>query len=61
MRETMNEVWAVLENDPNFEFVPYYLGALLLAAIVVLRFRHGNGGGDGGWGGDCGGGGGDGE
>ncbi len=56
MRETIQEAWSLVLNDPDFEFVPYYLGALAIAAILAMRSRGGWG--DGGGAGD---GGGDGE
>lgn len=60
MGETMQEAWSLVLNDPDFEFVPYYLGALAIAAIFAVR-RRGRGWGDGGGGeSGCGGGGGDG-
>ena len=59
MGETMQEAWNLVLNDPDFEFVPYYLGALALAAIFAVR-RRGRGWGDGGGESGCGDGGGDG-
>ena len=59
MRETMDQVWDLLLNDPDFEFVPYYLGLMALVTILFVkgRIRFGDGGGSGG---ESGGGGGDG-
>ena len=56
----MNEIWNVLENDPDFEFVPYYLGLMVVVTIIALKGRGGWGGGGGASGGGDGCGGGDG-
>ena len=58
LRETMNEIWHVLENDPSFEFVPYYLGLMAVVTIIALKSRGGWGDGGGAGGDGCGGGGG---
>ena len=58
MRETVDQIWDVLLNDPHFEFVPYYLGLMAVVTIIVVKSRGGFGGGGGDGGGDgCGGGG----
>jgi hypothetical protein len=56
MRETMDQIWAVIENEPGFQDVPLLLGVLAVVTILYLKFGAGWGdsGGDGG-GGDGGG------
>lgn len=58
MRETVDQIWDVLLNDPHFEFVPYYLGLMAVVTIIVVKSRGGFGG-DGDGGGCDGGGGGE--
>lgn len=51
MRETVNQMWAVIENEPGFQDVPILLGVLAVVTIVYLTFGGGwgdGGGGDGG-------------
>lgn len=56
MRETINQMWAVIENEPGFQDVPLLLGLFAAATIAYLVFGIGIGGGDGGGGDGCGGG-----
>ena len=55
MRETVDQIWDVLLNDPHFEFVPYYLGLMVVVTIIALKSRGGFGDGGGGSGGGDGG------
>lgn len=57
MSETIQEAWNLVLTHPDFEFVPYYLGVLVIATIFAARSRGGSWG-DGGGAGE---GGGDGE
>jgi len=58
MRETVNQMWAVIENEPGFQDVPLLLGVLAVVTILYLTFGGGWGGSGGdGSGGDGGGGG----
>lgn len=54
MRETIDQMWAVIENEPGFQDVPLLLGVLAVFTILYLTFGgdwgdgSGDGGGDGG-------------
>ncbi len=41
MRETMDQIRAVIENEPGFQDVPLLLGILVVVTILFLKFGTG--------------------
>ena len=50
------EAWNALWTDPKFDDLPFYIGALVVIGVLIIRlggYHSGGGGGEGGGDGGC--------